>query len=130
MPPQALAAALQCHIVVYSTTMAPHELGEEHKGAPGRGGAGLSRAQRSRARKGRHACRQPHASAQLTAAPHRPPAGTGRTLRLCYLRHAYGLGEHYESVVPGLAVAADGSGDEEGEAAAAADGGAAADGEA
>lgn len=27
---------------------------------------------------------------------------SGRTLRLCYLRHAYGLGEHYESVVPGL----------------------------
>ncbi len=34
------------------------------------------------------------------------PAGTGRTLRLCYLRHAYGLGEHYESVVPNLAAAA------------------------
>ncbi|EFN50896.1 hypothetical protein CHLNCDRAFT_141719 [Chlorella variabilis] len=28
---------------------------------------------------------------------------SGRTLRLCYLRHAYGLGEHYESVVPGVA---------------------------
>lgn len=30
-------------------------------------------------------------------------AESGRTLRLCYLRHAYGLGEHYESVVPGVA---------------------------
>lgn len=29
------------------------------------------------------------------------------TLRLCYLRHAYGLGEHYNSVVP---LGGDGSG--------------------
>ena len=27
--------------------------------------------------------------------------GVGPTLTLCYLRHAYGLGEHYNSVVPG-----------------------------
>ena len=55
----------------------------------------------------------------LTAHRHPvPPAGTGRTLRLCYLRHAYGLGEHYESVVPGLAVPADSDGEEQ-EAAAA-----------
>lgn len=48
--------------------------------------------------------------------PLNPPlAGTGRTLRLCYLRHAYGLGEHYESVVPGLVLAED---DEEAEAEA------------
>ncbi|PRW59631.1 OTU domain-containing 6B-like [Chlorella sorokiniana] len=39
--------------------------------------------------------------------------GTGRTLRLCYLRHAYGLGEHYESVVPSLVVAADEEEEEE-----------------
>lgn len=28
---------------------------------------------------------------------------TGTPLRLCYQRHAYGLGEHYNSVVPGEA---------------------------
>lgn len=45
-------------------------------------------------------------------------AGTGRTLRVCYLRHAYGLGEHYESVVPAL-VQLDASDEEaEGEEAA------------
>lgn len=33
--------------------------------------------------------------------------GQGPTLRVCYLRHAYGLGEHYNSVVPD-------SGEEEG----------------
>lgn len=48
---------------------------------------------------------------------------TGRTLRLCYLRHAYGLGEHYESVVPSL-VAAAADEEEAEEAAAAADVGA------
>ena len=52
-------------------------------------------------------------------------AGSGRTLRVCYLRHAYGLGEHYESVVPGLvAPEDDGEADAdagEGEPAAAAD---------
>lgn len=51
--------------------------------------------------------------------PPAPPAGTGRTLRLCYLRHAYGLGEHYESVVPSLVAAADE--EEEAEEAAAAE---------
>ena len=42
-------------------------------------------------------------------------AGSGRTLRVCYLRHAYGLGEHYESVVPGL-VAPEDEDDDDGEA--------------
>lgn len=69
---QALAQALQSHILVYSAGLPVVELGEEFK-------------------------------------------GTGRTLRLCYLRHAYGLGEHYESVVPGLVLAED---DEEAEAEA------------
>ena len=51
-------------------------------------------------------------------------AGSGRTLRVCYLRHAYGLGEHYNSVRPGVVVVSDESGEEDaGEpAAAAADG--------
>lgn len=41
-------------------------------------------------------------------------AAAGRpTLRLCYLRHAYGLGEHYNSVGPGLALGADGGEDSE-----------------
>ncbi|KAL4431981.1 hypothetical protein ABPG77_000248 [Micractinium sp. CCAP 211/92] len=71
---QALAQALQSHILVYSAGLPVVELGEEFK-------------------------------------------GTGRTLRLCYLRHAYGLGEHYESVVPGLVLAED---DEEAEVEAAA----------
>ena len=32
----------------------------------------------------------------------RCPAGAGKgdTLHLCYLRHAFGLGEHYNSVQP------------------------------
>jgi len=38
---------------------------------------------------------------------------------VCYLRHAYGLGEHYESVVPGLAI--DDDDEEEGEQQAAVD---------
>lgn len=66
---QALAGALQSHIVVYSVGLPVLEMGEEFK-------------------------------------------GTGRTLRLCYLRHAYGLGEHYESVVPRLA-ASEGEEEEE-----------------
>lgn len=61
--------------------------------------------------------------AQMALAPPAAPAGTGRTLRLCYLRHAYGLGEHYESVVPSL-VAAAADEEEAEEAAAAADVGA------
>ena len=44
--------------------------------------------------------------ASLAPCPNPPSADTGRTLRLCYLRHAYGLGEHYESVVPSLVAAA------------------------
>ncbi|KAL4424340.1 hypothetical protein ABPG75_001641 [Micractinium tetrahymenae] len=72
---QALAQALQSHILVYSAGLPVVEMGEEFK-------------------------------------------GTGRTLRLCYLRHAYGLGEHYESVVPGLVIAGDKDEEEaEGEAA-------------
>ena len=40
-------------------------------------------------------------------------AAAGRpTLRLCYLRHAYGLGEHYNSVVQGLVVVSDGEEEE------------------
>lgn len=52
----------------------------------------------------------PHPSPSPCPALH---ADTGRTLRLCYLRHAYGLGEHYESVVPGLVGAGSEDGSEE-----------------
>jgi OTU domain-containing protein 6 len=40
--------------------------------------------------------------------------GGGPTLRVCYLRHAYGLGEHYNSVV-GAAPRGGGGGGEAGE---------------
>ncbi len=46
----------------------------------------------------------------------------GTPLRLCYQRHAYGLGEHYNSVVPGEASDTEEEEEEEGEKPAQADG--------
>ena len=52
-----------------------------------------------------------------------PGAGKGGDpLRLCYLRYAYGLGEHYNSVAPGIVVAGESEEEEEEEEGSASDG--------
>lgn len=124
---QALAHAVKAHILVYSAGMPVLEVGEEFKGE-----LGLWRAA-ARIRAGHVVVAGPRGEVfqrtecaaiivdwEQCSCPGRPEAssvtdryllslcvplaGSGPTLRVCYLRHAYGLGEHYNSVQQGVVV--------------------------
>ena len=110
---QALAGALGVHIQVYSVGLPLVEMGQEHSGActqglgtwvPWLAGWVSLRAELEEAAEAGPAAASSAVQLRcfdLAGLCTWCAAGDGaRTLRVCYLRHAYGLGEHYNAIVP------------------------------
>jgi OTU domain-containing protein 6 len=103
----ALAAVLRVHVAVHSGEGPVVELGQEHQGALLCSALLYSALLCSALRCSALLCIEKGATGCVRRAPICPHvcgasacAGAGPTLRVCFLRHAYGLGAHYNSVGP------------------------------